>query len=425
MNEFLVPSLCGRTYLYGRNAAASVSSRIVTALTMHIRPGILADALQEAAVRFPQIAVGLSVCDERYVFTTPEAKVPVFDALEQMPEDFSDSRLNGYLFRVSFHHKTILFDFHRSIADEFGMISFVKAVLLRYLELSGFPVRTDGSVKLMSSEYFKAEGDDPMVRMDDVNASRPVWYMDAKAVVPEPVTVSMEQVVQVRIPLHKLKRDYSELGNVPVTYIAPFFSHAVHEMIAGEMEVGEYVVASVQVNLRPYYPSASLRPYHTPIFLAYNRNLTDYPYGTVLMSQKKLLEAQLKNDTLAYSAQRKIADIEKAYDVKGPMEEVDRNFDAVNETMRKRSTYDICRIGNVILPDSMQRLVTEFYPVIPSGNRLFSVTVETFRGELCITVSGKRNTGSVCGRLVELLQENDIEAYVADGYEYTPLSFKK
>lgn len=187
----------------------------------------------------------------------------------------------------------------------------------------------------MSSEYFKAEGDDPMVRMDDVNASRPVWYMDAKAVVPEPVTVSMEQVVQVRIPLHKLKRDYSELGNVPVTYIAPFFSHAVHEMIAGEMEVGEYVVASVQVNLRPYYPSASLRPYHTPIFLAYNRNLTDYPYGTVLMSQKKLLEAQLKNDTLAYSAQRKIADIEKAYDVKGPMEEVDRNFDAVNEAMRK------------------------------------------------------------------------------------------
>ena len=65
MNEFLVPSLCGRTYLYGRNAAASVSSRIVTALTMHIRPGVLSDALQEAAVRFPQIAVGLSVCDER------------------------------------------------------------------------------------------------------------------------------------------------------------------------------------------------------------------------------------------------------------------------------------------------------------------------------------------------------------------------
>lgn len=425
MKEYLVPPLCGRTYLYGSQADASVSSRIVTALTMHIRPAVLETALQEAAVRFPQIAVGLAVSDERYIFTSPGSEVPVFDALDQMPDDFSDARLNGYLFRVSYHHKTLFFDFHRSIADEFGMISFVKAVLLRYLELSGFPVRTDGSVKLMSSEYFKAEGDDPMVRMDDVNASRPVWYMDAKAAVPEPVAVPGEQVVQVRVPLNKLKRDYSELGNIPVTYIAPFFSHAVHEMIAGEMEAGEYVVASVQVNLRPYYPSASLRPYHTPIFLAYNRNLADYPYGTVLMSQKKLLEAQLKNDTLAYSAQCKIADIEKAYDVTGPIAEIDRNFDVVNETMRKRSTYDICRIGNVILPDCMQRLVTEFYPVIPSGNRLFSVTVETFRGELCVTVSGKRNTESVCGRLVELLQENDIEAYVADGYEYTPLSFKK
>ena len=97
-------------------------------------------------------------------------------------------------------------------------------------------------------------------------------------------------------------------------------------MIAGEMEVGEYVVASVQVNLRPYYPSASLRPYHTPIFLAYNRNLTDYPYGTVLMSQKKLLEAQLKNDTLAYSAQRKIADIEKVRVYQFLREPIERYF---------------------------------------------------------------------------------------------------
>ena len=64
MNEYLVPSICGRAYLYGSNADASVSSRIVAALTMQIQPALLEQAFNEAMVRFPQMAVGLAVQDE-------------------------------------------------------------------------------------------------------------------------------------------------------------------------------------------------------------------------------------------------------------------------------------------------------------------------------------------------------------------------
>ena len=207
-----------------------------------------------------------------------------------------------------------------------------------------------------------------------------------------------------------------------MTYIAPLFSHAVHEMFGGEIEAGEYVVASVQVNLRPYYPSATMRPYHTPVYLAYNRNLSDYPYSTVLMSQKKLLEAQLKPDTLAYSAQRKIADIDLAYE--GPVEDIDTRFSELQSKIRAKSTYDIAGLGHVILPESMQRLVTELYPVIPSSGKTFSVTAELFKNELAVTVCGRRNTGHVAARLVELLHGNDIDAYVSDSYSFRPMRSK-
>ncbi len=419
-----VPSLCGQTYLYGSHADASVSSRIVTALTMHIDPEVLSAALSEAMVRFPQIAVGLSIHDGKRTFIPVEGKVPVFRADEPMPSDFTDARLGGYLFRISYHHKHLYTDFHRALADEVGMMSFVKSLVLRYLELAGFPVRTDGSVKLLSGEFFKAEGEDPMLRMEDAYSSRPVWYMDAKAVVPEVEHSDTEGVVQVRIPLNKLKKDYLELSNIPVTYVAPFLSHALHELVCGMMEVGEYVVASVQINLRPYYPSASLRPYHTPVLLAYNRNLSDYPYTTVLMSQKKLLEAQLKNDTVAYSAQRKIADIEQAFESSDSLESLDDAFSEMQQKICRRSTYDICRIGNVILPESMQRLVTEFFPVIPSSGKSISVTVSTYKGELSVTVSGRKYAYAVCSRLVDLLQENDIDAYIADRFTFSPLVMK-
>ena len=212
MKEYLVPPLCGRTYLYGSQADASVSSRIVTALTMHINPDILAKALSEGTSRFPQFAIGLSVENEEYVFCPVDAPVPVFEVSASLPKTFSDPALAGYLFMVSYSHKTVFFDFHRAIADEFGMMSFVKAVLLRYLELSGYPVRTDGSVKLLSGEYFKAEGEDPMQHMEDAVASRPVWYMDAKAAVAAPAPGGMEDVVQVRVPVAKLKKDYLDFN---------------------------------------------------------------------------------------------------------------------------------------------------------------------------------------------------------------------
>ena len=422
--EYLVPSICGQTYLYGSHADASVSSRIVTALTMHIDPSVLGQALSEAVIRFPQIAVSLVEEDGRRKFISLNAPVPIFEACSDMPSDMADERLGGYLFRISYCHKHLYVDYHRALADEFGMMAFVKALVMRYLELSGYPVQTDGSVKLLSDEYFQAEGEDPMEKMQDKFASRPVWYMDAKALVPEVVEGDKEEVVQVRVPVAKLKKDYLDLASIPVTYMAPLLSHALREVYSESMQGGEYVVAEVQINLRPYYPSASLRPYYTPVFLAYNRNLADYPYKTVLMSQKKLLEAQLKNDTLAYSAQRKISDVENAFEFSDSLASLDASFDIMQENANRRSTYNICRIGNVILPESIQRLVSEFYPVIPSSGKSVSVTVTTYKGDFAVTVSGKKYAYEVCRRLIDLLHANDIDAYIADRYDFSPLVIK-
>ena len=389
---------------------------------MQIDPAIMAASLEEALTRFPHFAVGLQQDGDRVVFREVNAEVPVFEDDADQPFGFDDPALNGYLFKVTYAHKTVCFDFHRAMADESGMMTFVKSVLFNYLERSGYPVTTGGAIKLLSSEYFKAEGEDAMPRLDDAQASRPVWYMDAKAVVPTGHDEPLEEVVHIRVPVAKLRKEYADLVNIPVTYIAPLFSHAVHEMYGGEIEAGEYVVASVQVNLRPYYPSATMRPYHTSVYLAYNRNLSDYPYSTVLMSQKKLLEAQLKPDTLAYSAQRKIADVENAYE--GSVDKIDDRFSELQSRIKAKSTYDIAGLGHVILPESMQRLVTELYPVIPSSGRTFSVTAELFKNELAVTVSGRRNAAVVAARLVELLQGNDIDAYIADCYSFKPMNSK-
>ncbi len=425
MKEYIDPPLGGMAYLYGSNADASVSSRFVATLTMHLKPMILEQALNEAVRRFPQLAVSVEEVDGKYVFVRQSAPVRVFDIKDaDQPYVFGDPALNGYMFKISVSHKTICFDFSRALVDVHGMMAFAKAVVFRYIELAGYPVESDGTVKLMSGSSFPAEEEDPLPKMDEMNASRPVWYMDAKAVTASVKEGVREDIVQIRIPQSKLKGDRMNLVNIPVTYLAPVFSHAVYEELADGMQSGEYVVASVQVNLRPYVPSASILPYTTPVFLAYNRNLDDYPYTTVLMSQKKLLEAQLKADTLAYSAQRSIADIEAAFDRKMSLEERKSGAAALMSKAASMSTYDVCRIGNVILPDTMQRYVTEFYPVMPSGPYMFSLTVISYRGDVIVTVSGRNNVDAVCGRFVELLRRNDIDAFIADEFSFIPMDNK-
>ena len=416
------PPLGGLAYLYANNTDVAVSSRFVATLTMHLRTIVLEQALNESVRRFPHIAVALKEENEELVFVPNDAPVRVFEIKDaDQPYVFGDVALNGYLFKVSVSHKTICFDFSRALVDENGLMSFVKAVLYRYIELSGYPLTNDGSVKLMSDPYMPLEGADPLPRIDDMPSSRPVWYMDAKAVNPQSADAVREDIVQVRIPQSRLKGDKMQMVNIPVTYLAPVFSHAVYEALAEKIATGEYVVASVQINLRPYFPSPSMLPYTTPVYLAYNRNLDDYPFNTVLMSQKKLLEAQLKNDTLAYSAQRKIAGIEKAFDGKRTIAEMKSANANVLRDIASRSTYDICRVGNVLIPESMQRYVTEFYPVLPAGPYIYSLTVISYRGEIVVTVSGKKDTRAVCGRFVELLLKNDIDAYIADEFSYIPM----
>jgi hypothetical protein len=69
----------------------------------------------------------------------------------------------------------------------------------------------------------------------------------------------------------------------------------------------------------------------------------------------------------------------------------------------------------------MQRLVTELYPVIPTSGKTFSVTAELFKNELAVTVCGRENVEQVAVRLVELLQGNDIDAYIVDSYSFKPM----
>ena len=421
---YQAPDLLGSTYLYSDSSVSNTSFCYVVGLTMAVDPEILEEALNGLMPRFPHIDLKVVREDESLAYVKRNSPVKVLP-LEQR-KTFSESGEFGKscLFAVFVNHKTIYFDFHRALTDEKGIVPFIRAVICRYLQLDGYDVENDGSVITPDSDFHEIEADDAFVRLDDIPASRPVWYMDAKAVnLPARHEGSSFRVTQIHIPLSKVKGEARLHSGMPSTIISPFFSQALLEEFPESDVPGEYMIAYIQVNLRQYFPTTTLRPFFVNLPLAYNRRLPEYPLATVLMSQKKFLEAQLRTDALAYNAQRKISLLEDILDKKTIGEKA-AAMQAMISRKSGESTYSLCNVGNVIMPETMQQYIMEFYPLVPPSLFPFSISTINLRGDLIVTISSSEASGNVPRRFVSLLKRHDIHAYISDSYQYSPLKYK-
>ena len=424
ITEYLAPDLLGSTYLYSDSSKANTSFGFVVSMTMAVDTSLLEQALNGLMPRFPHVCLKAVREGDSVVLAKRTAPVRVLPIGER--ENFSGSGSFGRdsLFAVFVNHKTMYFDFHRALTDEKGIVPFVRAVLYRYLQLGGYDVENDGSVITADSEYHDIEADDAFVKLDDIPASRPIWYMDAKAVnLPHRQQENTFRVTRIHVPLAKVKGEARLYTGMPSTIVSPFFSQALLEEYPEYDVQGEYMISYIQINLRQYFPTTTLRPFYVNVPLAYNRRLPEYPVATVLMSQKKFLEAQLKTDALAYNAQRKISLLEDILD-RRTLEDKSAAMHEMLGTKAMESTYSLCNVGNVIMPDSMQQYVTEFYPLVPPVLFPFSISTINLKGDLVITVSSSDIGNGTCRRFVSLLKQYGVHAYISDSYLYSTLKYK-
>lgn len=428
------PDLDGSIFLYSSDAVCGVVPRFTVSLTMHIDGRVLEDAVNDVIVLFPHMKVRLKKDSSGFMYVRNDSRIPV-SCCTGKEVTLSDPTLNGYLFCVSYSGKTVFLDVHSALLDEKGLASFAKAIVFRYIQLSGYPVENDGSVRALPEGQQHVSMEDPFERIEDIPAARPVWYMDAKAFhdveaggggcdfrnrSSEPVF----DAVQIRIPLQKLRSFVKEYAGLPEILISSVVSQALYEQYCGKMEKGEYMVASISVNLRRYFHTVSLKPFSTSVSLAYNRRLGEYPFNTILMSQKKLLEAQLKTDALAYNAQRRIADFEK---VQACTDFASRCTAASGIISDKaaQSTYMLRNAGNIGMPETMMRYVTEFYPMYTPSVHPLSFSSIIFRNEVILTVSLMHGyLPDLCRRIVSLMNDNDIYAYISDSFSFIPVRYR-
>ena len=143
----------------------------------------------------------------------------------------------------------------------------------------------------------------------------------------------------------------------------------------------------------------------------------------ILMSRKKLLDAQLKHDALAYSAKRMMKTVSLSCGDGIPFNERVLRAEKCMDTDAGTATFSICNVGNIAMPESLQQYIVEIYPIVPSGSYASSLSIVNFKGDLTVTVCDRNEGMDIAVRFVELLNRQDIPAFVSDEFQFTQIRY--
>src|SRR5574344_439010 len=427
MNDnYLVIDPGGESYFYGSHLSSGCVPRFNVTMTFKINGDILHQTMQEILKRFPQMAVGIERLKNKYALKAISSEFPVYHDDGNTVRTIGGKETNGYLFLVSYFGKRITFDFLHVLGDGTGFIIFIKSVIFRYLQLSNFPVKNDGTILTVDQPYSFGEGENAISKIMNIKGSIPSWYESpAEAFqVPDISTENdpSDTIVEIRIPFNKLYGVTKKYQSSPVTFIEPLFSQAIYEKY--KSEIGDNpIVASIPVNLRPFFPSETTRYFIAVAALAHGKIFLQEDFPTMLLTQKKMLKEQTKPEFLACMAQRQATGMSRLTNLPNTIEEKIAIMDKSIISSLRSYTYIITNMGHIAMPESIGQYIREFFPVLPAAITPFTIAATTWKNEFILSISQRSEDTSICTRFVELLNKFNMFAYISDKYSFHTMKF--
>ena len=223
------------SYFYGSHLTSGCVPRFVVRLDAPVNEEVLCQTMEDILPRFPQMTVKVVRTADgcNCTFADNEAAFEVFHDQGDVVRTIGTADTHFYLFSVTWHDDVLLFDFHHLLGDGNGFIIFIKAVIYRYMELMGVPVRNDGSILTVNRPYLPEEGEDAYHLLEGCTPSIPDWYKPGLPVfnVPDISTADdpADTVVQITIPFKEFRHVFKAYHSSPVTFLSPLFSHAIYE----------------------------------------------------------------------------------------------------------------------------------------------------------------------------------------------------
>ncbi|BDF68018.1 hypothetical protein CE91St43_19900 [Oscillospiraceae bacterium] len=259
--------------------------RFSAVLTEAVDPAALQRAVDECVPRFPGFSVRIKKGAFWYYFEPNDAPGPFVQpdiANPCQPMRFQED--NGWLIRFYYYEKRVSLEVFHALSDGAGALVFFRTVLAAYFREVGHDVPYSGPGLLdLREPPLKEEREDAYARYAGKKVLR--GSMKGKAYqnkgTAEPFYTL--NVTMGFLPLDKLRQVAKGRGVTVTEYLTAVLLKVLIDKQRRERPVREKPVAlAIPINLRPWFPSATLRNFIITIRPVIDPSLGDYPFEDVL-----------------------------------------------------------------------------------------------------------------------------------------------
>ena len=258
--------------------------RFSALMTRRVDPNALQEAVFQTMPRFPgfcfRIRRGLF-----WQYFEPNPKPGPFVrpdiANPCQPVRFNED--NGWLIRFFYYENRISIEVFHAISDGAGTLTFFRTLLAAYLRILGCEVPAGGGVLDLKQPPSPGELEDAYARYAGKRvlrgrATRPAF---SNTSAPEPFYTL--NVTMGFMPVDKLKETARRFGASITEYLAAVLLEAILENQAEQKVIHPRPAAlAIPINLRPYFPSETLRNFMLTMRVAIDPTLGDYSFQEIV-----------------------------------------------------------------------------------------------------------------------------------------------
>lgn len=259
--------------------------RLSAVLTQRVEPKLLQAAVDECMPRFPGFAVRIKRGAFWYYLEPNDAPGPfVKEDIANPCQPVRYKEDNGWLIRFYYYEKRISLEVFHALSDGAGALIFFRTVLAAYLRQTGLDIPYEGPGLLdLREPPLREEREDAYARYAGKKVLRGGLQAKAYSNVGTPEPFYTFNVTMGFVPLDQLKAVAKEQGATLTEYLTAVLLKVLIDKQHREKHLKERPVAlAIPMNLRPWFPSATLRNFILTIRPCLDPSLGAYSFEDVL-----------------------------------------------------------------------------------------------------------------------------------------------
>ncbi len=295
----------------GKLYPSIVSTRMTTVfrttveLFEEVEPKVLQKALDSTIERFPYFKVNLHKGLFWYYFEYTD-KMPHIEKETYYPSMFMKyKKKETFPFRILYYKKYINIEFSHSITDGFGVISFMKTLLVEYFSLQkNLEIKDTKDILITSSKVEKEECEDAFNRY--YNPKAPIPKLKGKAVhFPFPLTKKGKYIlISGTVSADKIKKLAKKNECTVTQYITALYMDSIQEYInklpeKKKKKMTGRIVINLPVDLRQLFPSRTRKNFFISITPEIDLRLGEYSLEEIIKYLKAYMTMSINNKNIS------------------------------------------------------------------------------------------------------------------------------